>query len=487
MRVVMVAAECAPIAKVGGLGDFIHGLSRALVAAGATVQVLLPYYRGLLSERWVSLLEPLDEGVSIPFDGGTLACACWRLRVEGLECILIDPAGDWFRRARLYGEPDDGLRFALFARAADALLRRPGWRPDIIHCHDWQSALLPVLRSAPGADIDAPARVCITLHNLAHQGVIEPALLTRLGVDVEALLAPGPFDDPGAPGRANLLRGAIDRADFVNTVSPRYAWEVLHTEQGMGLQGLLQAHADKFGGILNGIDDAVWDPAQDPLIPTHYGTDTLALKAHDRLALRRRLGLCARTAPILALIGRLDAQKGVELILSGIDSALALGYQVVLLGSAPDPVVATRFAAKRAALADCPDAHLELGFDEGLAHLIYAGADMILVPSRYEPCGLTQLIAMRYGTVPLVRRVGGLADTVIDANHSDHPVAERNGYLFEAPTCTAVHAVLARAAWLWHHHPHHFHRLRVNGMSADHSWRRPAARYLALYRGLLGG
>ncbi|RNE93316.1 glycogen synthase [Marichromatium sp. AB32] len=486
MRVVMVGAECAPFAKVGGLGDFIQGLARALAATGVEVQVLLPYYRGLLPEPFVSRLEPLDVAVSIPLDGAALECTCWRLRAEGLDCVLIDPAGDWFRRPHVYGEPDDGLRFALFARAADALLRRPEWRPDIIHCHDWQSALLPALQWAVTDAGEPPVRVCLTLHNLAHQGLIEPAVLARLGVDVGTLLGPGPLDDPAALGRANLLRGAIHCADFVNTVSPRYAWEVLHTGQGMGLQGVLQAHVDKFGGILNGIDDALWDPRTDPLIPVHYGPDSLSLKARNGEALRRRLGLRARAAPILAVVSRLDAQKGVELILGGIDSALALGCQVVLLGAAPDAAVAARFAAKREALADCPDAHLELAFDEGLAHLIYAGADMILVPSRYEPCGLTQLIAMRYGTVPLVRRVGGLADTVVDANHSDRPVGERNGYLFEAQTTEAVHAVLGRAAWLWRHHPDHFDRLRDNGMRADHGWRRPAARYLDLYRGLLG-
>jgi starch synthase len=329
---------------------------------------------------------------------------------------------------------------------------------------------------------DERMAVCYSLHNVGYQGWVEADLLARVGLDPVRLLTPERLAAPGDPRRANLMKGGIAAADAVNTVSPRYAWEIQNTEQGMGLQPWFQRYGYKFGGILNGIDETVWNPLTDPLIPANFGPESLPRKALNRRALRVRLGLEeAADRPIIAVVSRLDRQKGVDLIAHGLQYGLKAGAQIALLGSALEPAIAERFARLRSQLATNPHAHLELGYDESLAHLIYAGADMILIPSLYEPCGLTQLIAMRYGSVPIARRVGGLADTLHDANYSSAPFESRNGYLFDEPTTEALEDTMSRALGLWRDFPEYFSQLRLNGMRGDYSWRRPAREYLDLY------
>lgn len=482
MHIAMVSAECAPIAKAGGLGDFVQGLARELARIGEHVEVILPAYDSLRFET-LDRPRPLDIEFQVPFKGESIPCQVLGLRLDGYECRLIAPrsAQGFFERGRLYGEPDDAERFAFFARAVADYVSRPESRPDVLHCNDWQTGLVPVLlaeRRAAGERIP----VCYSLHNVGYQGWVEAALLTWIGLDPVRLLTPERLADVGDPRRANLMKGGIAAADAVNTVSPRYAWEIQNTEQGMGLQSWFQRHGYKFGGILNGIDETVWNPLTDPLIPANFGPESLPRKALDRRALRVRLGLEeAADRPIIAVVSRLDRQKGVELIAHGLQHGLDAGAQIVLLGSAIEPAIAERFERLKSRLETNPHAHLELGYDESLAHLIYAGADMILIPSLYEPCGLTQLIAMRYGTVPIARRVGGLADTLHDANYSSAPFESRNGYLFDEPTTEALESAMDRALELWHDHPQYFSQLRLNGMRGDYSWRRPAQAYLDLY------
>lgn len=482
MHIAMVSAECAPIAKAGGLGDFVQGLARELVRVGECVEVILPAYDSL---RLTALDRPRPLGIElrIPFQGTLIDCQILGLSLDGYECRLIAPrsAQHFFERGRLYGEPDDAERFAFFSRAVVDYVSRPESRPDVLHCNDWQTGLVPVLL-AEGRSAGDRIPVCYSLHNVGYQGWVEAELLEWVGLDVARLLTPERLADPGDPRRANLMKGGIAAADVVNTVSPRHAWELQNTEQGMGLQSWLQRHGHKFGGILNGIDAAVWNPLTDPLIPAHFGPETLSLKALDRQALRARLGLeDAVDRPIIAVVSRLDRQKGVDLIAHGIRHGLNAGAQIALLGSAIEPAIAERFACLKSILEANPHAHLELGYDESLAHLIYAGADMILIPSLYEPCGLTQLIALRYGTVPIARRVGGLADTIHDANYSVVPFESRNGYLFDAPTADELEGAMDRALELWRDFPHYFSQLRLNGMRGDYSWRRPAREYLDLY------
>ena len=283
------------------------------------------------------------------------------------------------------------------------------------------------------------------------------------------------------PHAVNLMKGGIVFSNFVTTVSPRYAWEVQHTDQGMGMQGTLKRHVHKFGGVLNGIDYNVWNPDIDDQIVQRYTPEQLPLKADNKAALRERLGLREISKPIVAVVSRLDRQKGVDLIRHAIFFALHHDCQFVLLGSASEASIDELFWAIKQQTDENPDCHLELGYDEELAHQIYAAADMIVIPSVYEPCGLTQMIAMKYGVVPVVRRVGGLADTVFDANFSSKPFEDRNGYVFDELSNDGLETALSRAIGLWYRYPEYFSRLRLNGMRADHSWNRPGQQYLDIY------
>ena len=483
MYIAMVSAECAPAAKAGGLGDFVCGLARALLLRGHQVEVFIPKYDCLRAER-ITGLHQAHAGLWVPYYDQWVQCDLDYGELDGVPCWFVaDQAREqFFRRGRIYGAPDDPARFAFFSRAVLEFLLRTGRQPDVIHCHDWHTGLVPVLlyEVYQGQGMAHP-RACFTLHNVGHQGIVGEQVLRQAGLWPERLLVMERLQDPTDHRAANLLKGGIVFSNFVTTVSPRYAWEIQHTDQGRGLQGLLQYYDGKFGGVLNGIDYGVWSPEVDPYLPEPFGPETLPRKAVSRQALRARLGLADACKPIVAVVSRLDRQKGVDLIRRGIDLTLARGGQFVLLGSAPEAAVQEEFLRLKGALEANPDCHLELEYDEDLSHLIYAGADLILIPSVYEPCGLTQLIAMKYGVVPVVRRVGGLADTVFDANYSDRPFAERNGYLFDEPTDEALADVLDRALGLWFRYPDHFRQLRLNGMRADHSWTGPAQQYEDIY------
>ncbi len=483
MYILMASAECAPVAKAGGLGDCVQGLARALIQDGHQVEVLLPKYDCLRLDL-IEGLERAYAGLLVPFYDQGIRCDLYRGRVESIPCWFIDPVApvDFFRRGLIHGEPDDADRFGLYTRAVLEFLHQSGRQPDIIHCHDWHTGLIPVLLfetyEALGLD---RTRVCYTLHNLGHQGWVGESVLYQAGLDAGRLMAPDRLRDPANPHTINLMKGGIVYANYVTTVSPRYAWEIRTSGQGMGLQETLECHDHKFAGILNGIDYQSWNPETDPSIACPFGPESLADKARNKAALRRRLGLAEEHRPLIAVVSRLDAQKGVELIRHAILYGLARGAQAVLLGSAQDPRLDTYFRILKRETAANPNCHLELGYDEELAHQIYAAADILVIPSRYEPCGLTQMIAMRYGAVPVARRVGGLADTVFDANYSDRPFAERNGFVFDELTPAALEGALGRALGLWFDYPDYFRQLRLNGMAMDHSWSRPARQYLEIF------
>ena len=282
MYIAMVTAECAPVAKAGGLGDFVQGLSHDLLARGERVELFLPCY-DLLRTESIQDLHEVASDLQVPFHGERLRCRVLAGVADGIPCCLVDPQSEhaFFRRGRIYGEDDDAVRFAVFCSAVLEFIQRSGRRPDILHCQDWQTALVPILLEQVYAEHGlAATRVCYTLHNVGYQGQVPPSILAQAGLDPASLMVP-----------ANLMKGGILYADFVNTVSPRYAWEIQNTQQGMGLQSLLQTQGHKFGGILNGIDGRVWSPETDPLIPVNFGPASLPLKAANRKVLRSRLGL----------------------------------------------------------------------------------------------------------------------------------------------------------------------------------------------------
>jgi starch synthase len=405
--------------------------------------------------------------------------------VHGLRCFFIEPHDHelFFQRGHYYGSHDDMLRFAFFSKAAMEYLLKTQRRPDVIHTHDWQTGLVPVLLYEMYGRLGMHnVRACHSIHNFAHQGVAGENVLWATG-----LCRPDYFfhrdrlgDDFDA-SKINLSKGAIVYSNFVTTVSPRHAWEVRHTDQGKGLGHTLHVHGQKFGGVLNGLDYHTWNPEIDPLIPCHFSSGSIEGKYENKRALRERLWLRHAFKPVVAYAGRLDKQKGVHLIHHTIFYALEHGAQFVLIGSSPDPEIASHFARLKQHFNDHPDVHLELAWDNDLAHLIFAGSDLFVMPSMFEPCGLAQLIAMRYGTVPIVRAVGGLADTVFDRDFSDRPMEQRNGYVFHENQQSALESAVARGIGLWFGYPTDFRSLMVHGMRHDYSWARPGQDYINIY------
>lgn len=480
----MVASECAPAAKVGGLGDVIFGLSRELEIRGHAVEIILPKYAGMhYEEIWG--LQVAYEGLRVPWRAGTLACTVWFGYVHGRKCFFIEahPAERFFGRDLLYGYEDDVERFVAFSKAALQFMVASAKRPDVIHCHDWQTGILPVLLYEQYAPALPDQRVCYTIHNFRHQGLSGPEALWRAHLGrPEHFLDQQRLGDDVHHGALNLMKGGIVYSNFVTTVSPNHAAEARFTDGGFGLGRALDVHQGKFGGILNGVDYEVWNPEIDDLIPARYSAQSLDRKYESKRRLRERFWLSERWSPIVAYVGRLDEQKGMHLVHHALFYALARGAQFVLLGEATTPNgISSHFWHLKHHLNESPDCHLELGYTEELAHLLYAGADLLLVPSMFEPCGLVAMIGMRYGTVPVVRAVGGLLDTVFDRDHSDRPSHERNGYVFHQADNQAVESALRRALGLWFAYPDAFRELMVNGMRVEHSWAGPGRDYLNVY------
>jgi starch synthase len=483
MFIVMIAPECAPAAKVGGLGDVVQGLSRELAIRGNAVEIILPKYDCMRYDR-ISGLTKCHSDLWVPYYNHWVHCDVYFGLVDGLKCFFIDSHSppNFFNRGVFYGHPDDRERFAFFCRAALEFMLKANKHPDIIHCHDWQTALIPVLLYEMYQPLGMThPRVCYTLHNVGHQGIYGEQILRQVGLNPGHLMTHGRLLDDHHKAAVNLMKGGIVYSNFVTTVSPRYAHEIRHTPLGMGLQRILGVHQQKLGGVLNGIDYNVWNPAVDCHIAKRFSIETVQDKYVNKDALRDRLWLRKEFKPLVAFVGRLDHQKGVELIFRAVPHCLNHGCQFVLLGSSPHGHVNDAFWRLKRYFNDHPDCHLEIGYDEELSHLIYAGADMLLVPSEYEPCGLTQLIALKYGTIPIVRNTGGLADTVFDADYAPKPYHERNGYVFNDYNWAGLESALRRALGMWSHHPQYFRELILNGMRYDYSWNHPGQHYLNIY------
>jgi starch synthase len=484
MYIIQIASECAPVAKVGGLGDVVFGLSRELEIRGHSVEIILPKYDCLRYEQ-IYGLQPTFNDLWVPWYGGAVHCTVYFGFVHGRKCFFIEPHSEqnFFSRRVFYGHGDDDQRFAFFCRAALEFMFKSGKHPEIIHCHDWQTGLVPVLLYETYQHLGMRhPRVCYTLHNLQHQGVTREHILRATGLNRHAyFFHPDRLQDNFNRGAINLMKGGIVYSNFVTTVSPRYRAESLYSSQSYGLSHTLHVHQCKLGGILNGLDYEVWNPETDTHIPRRYGIETLDGKYENKTALRNRFWLRDAYKPIVCYVGRLDHQKGLPLITHAIHYCLSNGCQFVLLGSAPDGRVAAQFWGLKRHYNDNPDCHLEIGFNEDLSHLIYAGSDMIVVPSLFEPCGLTQMIGLRYGTVPVVRATGGLADTVFDADFADRPYHERNGYTFNDFNAQGIESALHRAIGLWYSYSKYFRELMVNGMRCDYSWSCPGGHYLGVY------
>ncbi len=484
MYVIMVASECAPVAKVGGLGDVVYGLSRELEIRGNSVEIILPKYDCLRYDQ-IYGLQITYKDLWVPWYGHAVHCSIYFGFVHGRKCFFIEPHSDqnFFHRGVFYGHRDDDQRFAFFCRAALEFMQKSGKHPEIIHCHDWQAGLVPVLLYELYKHLGMThPRACYTLHNMQHQGMTGEHILRAAGLNRHPyFFNQDRLQDNFNPSALNLMKGGIVYSNFVTTVSPRYAWEIMNTSQNYGLGHTLHVHRGKVGGILNGVDYEIWNPDLDRHIPRQYGIDTLENKYENKKSLRQRFWLQDAYKPIVCYVGRLDRQKGVPLITHAIHYCLHNGCQFVLLGTSADGRIANHFWNLKRQYNDNPDCHLELSFNEELSHLIFAGSDMIIVPSMFEPCGLTQMIGLKYGTVPVVRATGGLQDTVFDANYAPRPYSERNGYTFNDFNGPGIESALKRAIGMWYSYPHHFRELMANGMRCDYSWNHPAGHYLNIY------
>ncbi|GHC13586.1 glycogen synthase [Cerasicoccus arenae] len=481
---VHITSELSPVAKVGGLADVVFGLTWELQIRGHNVEIILPKYNNMRYDH-IYGLERCFEDLWVPWHNGAIHCTVYFGFVYGRKCYFIEPHSNdcFFERNKFYGDHDDVFRFAFFSRAAMEFLLKSGKRPDIIHCHDWQTGLVPVFQWEIYHRLGMhDSRVCYTIHNFKHQGVCGPQVLDAAGLHRhEYYYSKERLGDYNYPEAINLMKGGIVYSNFITTVSPTHAGEAKDKGQGFGLEPALHIHGGKYGGVLNGIDYEVWNPKTDCHIPVQYSSENIDQKYENKRALRERLLMADNEKPIIAFVGRLDPQKGLDLIRHALFYCVNHGAQFIMLGSSPDPSIDSYFWRLKGEINENPDSHIEIGFNEELAHLIYAGSDMMVVPSRFEPCGLTQLIAMRYGAVPLVRSVGGLADTVFDKDHADKPLDQRNGYVFHNDDYGGIESALSRAISCYYMYPDHFRNLMLNGMASDYSWNVPGQHYLNIY------
>jgi starch synthase len=484
LNILIAGAEAVPFIKTGGLADVVDALARGLAARGHEVMMVLPKYRQLKLDGID--LKPAGKAM-VNIGGRRETASLLTAKVNGVNVVLLDhpefydrPGGPYDGNGSSYSQDGNDERFAFFSGAALEAARTLGFKPDIAHAHDWHAALIPAfLKLTYAADpFFATTRSVMTIHNIAYQGIYTIGTARKLGFDTKMTMPMQPLE---FWGYTNFLKAGIALADAVTTVSPTYADEIRRgPEFGVGLEGALNARPDGVHGILNGLDAELWDPATDRVLARNYGPDDVAEgKAENKAWLQKRLGLEEKPdAPLFAIASRLAHQKGIDLVLEAIDEIVARGGQVVVTGSGDKPLekmVADAVARHPGAVASHP-------FDESFVRAVYAAADFLFMPSRFEPCGLSQLIAHRYGTLPIVTRTGGLSDTVRDLR--DDAVRGDGIFIRDFTVLALVEA--AEAAIAGYSRPEVLAAARATAMSNDASWGPALDAYEALYRRLIG-
>ncbi len=479
-NVLFVASEVAPLIKTGGLADVAGSLPAALKAQKQDIRVVMPAYRAALANALplsiVSLnIAGVPEGTRLL--EGRLPGTSVKLYLVDIP-DLFDRDGGPYVDAAGHDWADNPERFAAFSRTACAIaLDQAGldWRADIVHCNDWQSGLVPALLSRHA---DRPATV-FTIHNLAYQGHFGSYMLHQLGLPQD-LWHMGGLEFHGG---LSFMKGGIAYSDALSTVSPTYAQEIQTAAYGYGFEGLLGHRRERLRGILNGVDYTQWSPDKDPHLSAPYSAKDLSGKAANKAALQQHFGLAQEAdTPLIGLVGRLAEQKGIDLLLANIERIKSLGAQLVVLGSGDKY---SQTALSQAAATAPGQIGVHIGFNEGLAHRIEAGVDMFLMPSRFEPCGLNQIYSLKYGTVPIVRYTGGLADTVVDANEANLAAKTATGFHFGDATAAELTHAIERAVGMYRDHNDLWQQLIRTGMKQDFSWRNSAKQYLELYQAAL--
>jgi len=480
LNIVFIASEASPLAKTGGLADVAGSLPHALQQIGHTVTVIMPFYRRHIDAAGIET-TPLDITIEMWADGVPRYCPLHEAVVDGLRFVLIEQ-DDMYDREGIYGPAggayeDNLLRFLLFDRVALEAAARLGQSIDILHCHDWQTGMIPLLLQTQYQHHPeiAQARTVYTIHNLAYQGVFGADWIHRLGMPSHHFHPEG-FE---FHHQINCMKAGIASAHAITTVSPSYAEEILTDEYGCELQGFLSNHQHKLTGIVNGLNIEEWDPSSDTAIAVNFSAGDTAGKAACKAALQQECKLeVSADTPLMVIISRLADQKGIDLLLANVSTWMERGYQLIVLGSG-DP-------HSEQALHQLADSHPQQmyfwrGFNAQLARRIYAGGDIFLMPSRFEPCGLGQLMAMRYGTVPVVRATGGLRDTVLDYAEHHH---EATGIHFTDAIPEAFDMAVEKAISLYRN-PDVWANIRDNTLQRDSSWQASADAYVQLYQRLL--
>lgn len=477
IEVLSVASEVYPLIKTGGLADVAGALPGALGGRGITMRTLVPGYPAVMSKLTGGrVVKEIDDLFGVP---AKLIAA----RVDGLDVIVIEAPALYDRPGNPYVSPDgwdwpdNWKRFAALSWVAAELGMGmvEGYHPQVLHCHDWQSGLAPAYIKYGPVDT---VKTVMTIHNIAFKGFFGPEIFGQLR------LPPQAFGVGGVEyyGGISYLKSGMECADYVTTVSPNYADEIRTPEFGMGLEGLLNGRADTVVGILNGIDIDAWDPAKDPALAQTYSANTIHMRQANKKAVAEKFGLDGTDGPLFCVISRLTDQKGMDLLLQAADGLVGLGGRLVVLGSGEAYIedgfrhMAARHPGKIA---------IANGYDEALSHLMQAGCDAIVVPSRFEPCGLTQLYGLRYGCVPVVSRIGGLADTVIDANPAAVAAEVATGVVFDPGSAHALYEALRKTVRLYHD-DRLWKKIQRRGMKSDVSWDTSAARYADLYANITG-
>ncbi len=477
MRIALIASEGVPFSKTGGLADVAGALPKALAAAGHEVQLYLPRYKMTKPAR----VLPNARSVTVPLSSSFRYAAIQDGGENGgMHAYLVDMP-EFFDRDGLYQDkgvdhPDNHLRFAAFSFACLEFLKRFPEPPDVIHCHDWQTALVPIyLRNVYRSDrFFENVPVVFTIHNLGYQGAFPPEIFPQINLDWKVFT----IDGLEFYGKVNLLKGGILFSDFVTTVSRKYAEEIQTPEFGHGLEGVLKSRADRLQGILNGVDYEEWSPESDKLLPAHYSPEDLSGKQACKKALLEKMGAHSPKLDraVIGIVSRFATQKGFDLIADILEKVMAMDVYVVALGTG-EPQYEQLF---RTMAARYPERFLvKVAYDNTLAHMIEGGADMFLMPSRYEPCGLNQIYSLKYGTVPVVRATGGLDDTIEPFNGKSG-----TGFKFSEYNSEALLAVL-RQAIVTYGQPKVWRQLMLNGMKKDYSWAASARQYLKIYQSLV--
>jgi len=488
VKILLIASEAVPFAKTGGLADVAGSLPIALSALGHDVRLVMPLYKSIDPAKFG--LRPILAEIDTHFPGVTHRGYVQRatLPQSSIPVYFIQHDG-FFGREQFYDKnghdyPDNPMRFAFFCLASLWMLKGLDWQPDLIHCHDWQAALAPAyLRHHPEMSKDpfyARIKTLFTIHNMAFQCVVDSEWMTRLNLPWSL------FTPEGVEyyGKLNIMKAGLLYSNYISTVSRQYAKEIRTPEFGCGLEGILEKRSSHLAGILNGIDTSVWNPKTDTLIPAQFSAGNLKGKTKCKEDLQKYFGFPPKPGtPIIGMISRLTEQKGFDLVAEAMDSLMEFDLRLVVLGLG-DPKyhqmlesLARRYPQKIG---------VKLGFDDKLAHWIEAGSDMFLMPSRFEPCGLNQFYSLRYGTIPIVRKTGGLADSIINATPATIKSGAGTGFVFVEPNPKRMLDAARRAVSLYKGNPTQWSKLIQNAMNKDYSWEVSAKEYAKLYKKITG-